>query len=253
MSTERELTYAEMKAALKTTLGRVHAFSNLTVDLRTLAQLNLSYSSSGEDMWLRQFMKARLRSGQPGFYVDIGCNQAVITSNTFLFYCYGWRGICVDANAMFGPEFAEMRPRDVFLHAAISDAGETLYFAELDAAGGHKMAQVARHPNDFAPGFKTPVIVPAMTMAALLQQHLPAGADIDFMSMDIEGSELAALRSNDWSRYKPRVILIEIVKEAFDNLAPLSYPTIRYLSELGYQYEGFGCNNVLMTSPDFGK
>ncbi len=251
MAVETPLSYDELITKLRQTLGRMMAFPNFSVDLRTLAEINVSYSSSGEDLWLRQFMKPHLRSGQSGFYVDIGCNQATITSNTFLFNCYGWRGICVDANPQFALEYAEIRPRDVFVHAAISDSKEPLYFAEHKGEWGHKIARVAASPKDFTAEYKDPVNVPVVTMAQLFKAHVPLGVQIDFMSIDVEGGELPALRSNDWATYRPRVILTEITVEEFDPLASLAFPTIRYLHELGYKYQGYSSNNVLLTGPNF--
>jgi hypothetical protein len=42
-----------------------------------------------------------------------------------------------------------------------------------------------------------------------LHDHLPAGRVIDFMSVDVEGLDLQVLRSNDWERYRPVVVVIE--------------------------------------------
>jgi hypothetical protein len=70
------------------------------------------------------------------------------------------------------------------------------------------------------------------------------------MTMDLEDSELPALRSNDWNTYKPRVILIEC-GTGFQQLNPLVFPTIAFLRSHGYEYQGYSCNNVVMSAPDF--
>jgi FkbM family methyltransferase len=241
--------YERLLAAV-TALGKRFSLTPIELDLESLESVNLAFSSSGEDLWLRQFMKSRLRSGTPGFYIDVGANEPMITSNSYLFYCSGWRGVCIDANPRFFPEYKVHRPRDILVNAAVSDLGTTLYFAEEKMTAGHKTARVMSNPNDFGPSFYPPVKVPAMTLAQILQAHVPPGTDIDFMSMDLEDSELPALRSNDWSTYRPRVILIEC-GAGFDPLAPLRFPTIDFLHSHGYRYQGSCNNNVLMTSPEF--
>ncbi|MBL8631346.1 MAG: FkbM family methyltransferase [Rhodospirillaceae bacterium] len=251
MADDFRAKYDELKGIIKG-LGTAFRYANLQIDLRSLYSVNLAYSSSGEDLWLRQFMKSVLRSGQPGFYVDLGCNEPIITSNTYLFYSYGWRGICIDVSPQFADDFKALRPRDVVVHAAISDQNRPLYFATQRAVAGHKTGRVTSSPDDFDLTYFPSIEVKSRTLADVLRAHVPAGQVIDFMSIDLEDSELPALRSNDWAAYKPRVILIEC-GTGFDPLAPLNFPTIKFLADLGYKYEGYSCNNVLLTGPNFAS
>jgi hypothetical protein len=58
------------------------------------------------------------------------------------------------------------------------------------------------------------VTVPAATLTAILRQHLPAGvAEIDLMSIDVEGHEADVLRGLDFQRYRPRIIVAEANSE----------------------------------------
>ncbi len=247
--TDVEAKYDTLKKIVKN-IGRGFFLADVQLDVRTFGYINLSYSSSGEDLWLRQFLKKRLRSAQPGFYVDIGANDPIGTSNTYLFYTYGWRGVCIDANPRFRAQFETYRPRDILVNAAVSDLGQSLYFAEAYGNAGHKIARVMSDPKQFTDQYQPPVEVKSQTLAKILDAHVPEGTEIDFMSIDLEDSELPALRSNNWSRYMARVILIEC-GTGFDPLEPLKFPTLNFLHSLGYKYQGFSCNNVLMTSPHF--
>jgi len=231
-------------------LGESHLFSSFKFRPEILADLNLSFSSSGEDLWLRQFMKPLLKRGQAGFYIDLGANHPIQTSNTYLFYAAGWRGICVDANLQFQAEFLAQRPRDIFVHAAVSDQEESLYFSRRGDVPGHKLGRVSRDANDFPKGFLPPIKVPSHTLADILRRHMPADTAIDFMSVDLEKSELAALRSNDWQVFRPRVILMEAEGIDFDK--PHAFPTIAYLISQGYRYRGYAVNNVLMVDANSG-
>lgn len=46
---------------------------------------------------------------------------------------------------------------------------------------------------------------------AVLQKHVRMPAIIDFMNVDAEGHDLSVLRSNDWNRFRPRLVLTEAI------------------------------------------
>ena len=46
-------------------------------------------------------------------------------------------------------------------------------------------------------------------LAMILEQHLPPGQAIDFMTVDVEGMDEEVIRSNNWERYRPRFLLAE--------------------------------------------
>jgi len=74
--------------------------------------------------------------------------------------------------------------------------------------------------------------VPSLRLETLLARHLPNGARVDFLSVDVEGGEMEVLCSNDWERFRPRVVVIEVLHETLDTI--LSAPAIRFLTDEGY-------------------
>lgn len=50
------------------------------------------------------------------------------------------------------------------------------------------------------------------TLVEILDEHLPQGQKIDFLSIDVEGLDFQVLRSNDWQKYRPEVVLAEAFK-----------------------------------------
>ena len=65
--------------------------------------------------------------------------------------------------------------------------------------------------------------------------YLPKNQEVDFLSVDTEGLDLAVLKSNDWSRYRPKVVLVEILD--FDiNFAIKDNNIYRFLLNLGYSF-----------------
>jgi hypothetical protein len=76
---------------------------------------------------------------------------------------------------------------------------------------------------------KSPLVkVKAITLEKILDQHLPEGAAIDFLSLDTEGYELNVLKGLNLSKYKPRYMLIEIYSWDLETITS-------FLGENGYQ------------------
>jgi hypothetical protein len=48
-----------------------------------------------------------------------------------------------------------------------------------------------------------------MPLAEILNAHLPDGRSIDFLTVDAEGLDLEVLCSNDWARFRPKVVVVE--------------------------------------------
>ena len=59
-------------------------------------KMNVSFSVSGEDILLSQLLKKNPTLDNS--YIDIGCHDPIIRSNSYYFYLRGWRGICIDPN-----------------------------------------------------------------------------------------------------------------------------------------------------------
>ncbi len=61
---------------------------------------------------------------------------------------------------------------------------------------------------------------------------MPESQHIDFLSVDVEGLDMEVLRSNDWSKYKPDVILVE--DKNFDFTEPMKSMVFSFLIIQGY-------------------
>ncbi len=48
-----------------------------------------------------------------------------------------------------------------------------------------------------------------MTLAQVCERHVPAGREIEFLKIDVEGHEHAVIEGADWSRWRPRIVLCE--------------------------------------------
>lgn len=175
-----------------------------------------SYSQEGEDIILRRIFEKRTT----GFYVDVGAHHPTRFSNTYYFYKKGWRGINIDAMPGSMRLFRKLRPRDINLEVAISDSKQALtyyMFNDPAANGFSKDLSVERHRKGRYRIIGQIKIV-TVTLSEILDTYLPENVEIDFLSVDVEGLEFQVLKSNNWTKYKPKVILTESLRSSLSDL-----------------------------------
>lgn len=191
---------------------------------------NKYYSQEGEDIILNEF----LGNKNKGFFVDVGAHHPKRFSNTYLFYKKGWNGINIDPMPKSMKLFNIFRKRDINLELGISNNEGTLLYYIFDEPalnGFSKTISVDRAKNT-----KYKIIgkinIKTYPLKNILEKHVPKGINIDFLSIDVEGLDFEVLESNDWNKYKPTYILIEILGK---NLDEIVYDKIYvYLKNLNY-------------------
>jgi FkbM family methyltransferase len=190
------------------------------------------FSQEGEDMILASFFEGK----KNGFYVDVGAHHPKRFSNTYHFYIRGWRGINIDATPGSMKAFRRTRPEDINVEAAVSDRDQSLEFHLFNEPALNTFDPKMAAERDGFLSFKLlrKVSVPTTTLKALLEEHLPSGKQIDFMSIDVEGLDLPVLQSNDWEKFCPTVILAEDTAAKSWSLIGNS-PITEYLREWGYE------------------
>lgn len=200
-----------------------------------------SYSQEGEDVILRKIF-----DGQPnGFYVDVGAHHPFRYSNTQYFYERGWRGINIDATPGSLEAFRRVRHRDINIEAVVGDrSGEVTYYLFEDPALNTMSAAQAEEVM----GSKQSVLSEKVKLSVtrldkILDRHLPPGATVDFLTIDVEGGELDVLRSNNWQKYRPPVILVEALAH-LPLRELLETPLVLFLERENYQLFGRTLNTV---------
>ena len=68
--------------------------------------------------------------------------------------------------------------------------------------------------------------------------------------MDVEGLDLQVLRSNDWSRYRPRFVVTECLELDLRGIA--RHPTASFLAERGYRPVAKTMNTLILGRDDAG-
>ncbi len=184
------------------------ARSDVTDVLRRGARL---YSQDDEELVIRDFFRDR----PGGFFVDVGAADPRAGSTTaYLEEKLGWSGVAVDARAELAAAWAARRPRTRFFAALVTErtAGPRRFYRadalpELSATSRRVAEDQLRELAGADALTVTELTVPTTSLNDLLD-----GASvraIDFLSMDIEEHEPAALAGFDIERFRPQLVCIE--------------------------------------------
>jgi FkbM family methyltransferase len=190
---------------------------------------NVSFSKSGDDIQLMKLLK----HSTPGTYVDIGSWHPKSASNTYFFYLRKWRGICIDPNPELQKLYSKFRPGDTFLTCGVGHAPGELNYYMLD---DHN-SSMNTFDLDFIrqrglePNIKKTISVPVRPLSAILEEHLRPNERLDFFDIDVEGLDFEVLQSNDWERFRPKIIAIETNLPLNEDIASR---TVLYLEAQGY-------------------
>jgi FkbM family methyltransferase len=178
----------------------------------------------------------RIFEGQNrGFYVDVGAHHPRRFSNTNVFYRRGWRGINIEPNPDAARIFRASRGRDINLQLGVSIRAGSLRFYQFDEPALNTFDEKIVESRLANTPYKLlgTVDVPVERLETVLSKHLPRGQQIDFLSIDVEGLDMAVLQSNDWKLFRPQCVLVEALGIPLENVKDSE--VFRFMSGTGYE------------------
>ena len=204
-----------------------------------------SYAQEGEDIVVNRLLEGQKK----GFYVDIGAHHPCRFSNTYFFYKKGWSGICIDPLPNTKKLFKKIRPKDQVLEIGISEvAGKIKYYMFNEPDLNTFNSEVANSRNGVN-NFKLiqTIEISTLPLADVLKVYTIPKSGIDLLSVDVEGFDLEVLKSNDWSVFKPKVIIAEALGAKMENIEnDLIY---KFLVDKGYSvYAKTGYSMIFLKS-----
>lgn len=168
------------------------------------------YSQFEEESIIRHFFDDRAG----GFFLDVGCADWQKGSTTlYLEKNLSWKGIAIDARAELREGWEKNRSGTKFFNYLITDHSGTK--DKFYAAGGISSTN-ADHVRSFPQTGNLDVSklereVPTVTLNELLDRE--GVKKVDFLLLDIELGEPAALRGFDIERFSPDLVCIEAGNE----------------------------------------
>jgi len=191
--------WREMKNWVALHFPLVYGFSNAIKK----GGLQFTYSQCGEDLAIASYLPERY-----GMYVDVGAGHPVIGSNTFKLDKRGFEGIIIEPISKFAFEFKKRNSKvKIYQTICSSNTSETPFFefeksflstssiedSERLVKSGEVLVQKSR---------VTPIHLSDLNLS--VTPEFPS-----FLDIDTEGTDLSVLRSNDWIKFRPRVVLVE--------------------------------------------
>jgi FkbM family methyltransferase len=185
-------------------------------------------SQLGQDLWVLE-MTAYKRGG---YFVEFGATDGVLLSNTYLLETeFGWTGLCAEPNPKMFAQLQHNRKCTVSDACIAGVSGQEVDFIFAGAFGG-----IAEHCSADEHGARRAAYAAAGHVGRLstvslhdFLQRYRAPRDIDYLSIDTEGSELEILANFPFERWNIRLITVE------HNHTPRRQSIFELLHRHGYQ------------------
>ena len=197
-----------------------------------------SYGQGGEDLILERLFEGRAKTL---FYVDVGSNDPIQRSNTYMFYLRGWRGLVIDGNPELIERHKLIRPRDLSLCALVSETEKqeifTIFKDACVSSADANQVKLMKGSRQVSKEIKTRT----KTLNTIFTE-LDVPHKFDLLSIDIEGNDYKALVGLNFNKYRPSAIVIE--DHSFDISSPNSSGIHTFLISKNYRLNSFAKPNL---------
>ena len=199
------------------------------------------YGQAGQDSIITQFFSEK--NIKNGTFLDVGALDGIRFSNTFLLEQDGWRGICVEMHPSYFDMLKNNRPNSICYSCAAADEdgvsreGSLNYRASLSTTdfgledyyenSGYKPYYGDRNIKEIDGYLNGRHEVPFRTINSILDENSEKFSKINFVSVDIDGSEKMALPHLDLDKCNPELLSLEHSVLGDDYM-------IEYASSYGY-------------------
>ena len=173
-----------------------------------------SYSQYNQDIILNEKI---FKNRENGFFIDIGAYDGICYSNTLYFEKnFDWSGICIEANPTIFKELENNR-NCTCINKGIWKENKTMEFWEMTGGqsmlGGFVDSYDERHIQRIETELKQynqtkkVIEVECVSLMNLMEDY--DCSVIDFLSIDVEGSEEIILKSIDYEKVDIKIIACE--------------------------------------------
>ncbi len=190
------------------TMDDIELFKSLPEEhaFQLISHLTSSRSQLRQDL----FVLSQLNFKRNGYFVEFGATNGVDLSNTYLLETqFGWTGILAEPGKCWHDALTKNRRAHIETECVWKDSRSTIPFDETDMAelstiakfsdsDGHQKAR--KHRRTYSVG--------TISLNDLLEKYR-APQQIDYLSIDTEGSEYEILSSFDFDKYSVQVITCE--------------------------------------------
>ena len=164
----------------------------------------VSYAQNGEDIVLSRALEPW---NLKGTWVDVGAGHPTYDSVTRLFSDFGWTGVNIEPLSDCFRLLCDARPNDTNLNCAITNKPGTydLYVAPPENHGSSTLiADLA--VGSVASSWPIERVIGRALKEILAEYGI---TEVDFLKIDVEGSEFSVLQSIDFDNFRAKCIVVE--------------------------------------------
>lgn len=214
-----------------------------------------SFSQVGEDIIINYLFNS-LKIEKPT-YLEIGTNLPIRGNNTYFFYNKGCRGVCIEPDTELYKLIRKKRPEDTVLNIGIGLTGDTSAILHIfpDGYTGwntfSKEEALIREKESGINVAKT-VEMPLRSVNDIIESYFKPWPN--FVSIDVEGLDLAILQSLDFNRFKPEVFCVETISFSVTNKEEKLQDIIDFMTSKGYfAYADTHVNTIFCRTDVFNR
>ena len=176
---------------------------------------NLYWSQEGEDILIKRIFANK----KNGFYVDVGAHHSSRFSNTYKLYKENcWNGVNIDPSLSSYLDLKKKRERDININVGISDKKEILKFYSFNEEALNTFSLKKKNQLKLNYKLKKTEKIYCKKLSDVLDSCLKKKIKIDLLTIDTEGHDLKVLKSNNWKKYLPDYIIVEISSSTLDEI-----------------------------------
>tara|TARA_Y100001968_G_scaffold311662_1_gene333993 strand:+ start:101 stop:1309 length:1209 start_codon:yes stop_codon:yes gene_type:complete len=209
------------------------------IDISFIENMNYQYKSnclkyiglSKSDLRQDLFALSELNFKKAGYFVEFGACDGLVGSNSYLLEkVFQWNGILAEPSSFWHPKLHRNRSVNIETRCVWKSSNDELIFKEIDKY--HQLSTIDSF-SDSDKGSKYRKCgrnykVKTISLLDLLEKYR-APREIDYLSIDTEGSEYEILKNFDFNKYRIKVITCE------HNFTSLRDKIYELLSSKGYK------------------
>ena len=226
----------------------------------------ISYSMAGEDQVLFHIIKY-IAGGKPISWINIGAAHPIILNDTYLFYrskryrIRGRRpyGVSVDARPHLNKLYRVLRPREIFINCLIGDGDlevQDFFYNPYEPhnsstnenwARGLDVDSRIKNNQDIRKISSKVMSLHEIFLSYPRLLNSESGGNFCMLLVDTEGHDLSVLQSNDFKKYRPSLVAVEIAIPTYRGLENITLESLsqskihKFMVNVGYSwYAGNG-------------
>lgn len=177
----------------------------------------LNHELSSSQLFQDLFVLFILDEKRNGTFLEFGATNGIELSNSFMLEKYfGWNGVLAEPSPQWHSELYKNRPSSTILTECIfSETGKQMDFfvsdnGELSTLEEFKKSDANSMPGNTQARNKSgyTCLVDTISLNDVILKYFK-GAQIDYLSVDTEGSELLILENFSFEKYAPKIVTVE--------------------------------------------